>query len=235
MDRTILLVEDSPIPLPHFQNELREHNWNVLRAMDIQDALSRLETERKAKRRIDIAAIDLGIPPGIDDPFHGGIHLIRTLRAQSATESMPVLAYTSMGVREFDYGQALKILLSLRASFITTRPPIQEKLKFVDAVEYTWMGYVLISPVAADFLNRAIANRPDPLDEKHWETLTLLEQQISYSQIASQMKIGVEGVKARVSRIKEILEDAREIEPDAETEDLVRWYRQNKVRFSRTD
>jgi len=47
------------------------------------------------------------------------------------------------------------------------------------------------------------------------------------------MSLSAEGVKARVGRIKDILIDQQEIPYDAQLDEIVQWYRQKKVRYSR--
>jgi len=230
-NRTILLVEDSRHQGVALKADLSEGGWNVVRANDVQDALYRLEESKRISPEVDMAAVDLGIPPGLDNPLLGGIRLVEQMRKQVGMV-FPIIAYTSLPPQAFDYSLAIRRLLSLRSSFIYLRP-MEDKLSFADLVEYAWMGYVLVAPVPADFLPRAIADRPDPLDEKHWGTLKLLDEQVGYAQIADRMSLSVEGVKARVARIKEVLLQAGEISHDAQVDELIQWYRQKKVRYSR--
>lgn len=232
MQRTILLVEDQRYQFAPLSSELKEKGWNVLWAQNVNDGLGELQKARESKAPIDMAAIDLGIPPGMDNPLEGGIKLIREIRKTTDGENLPILAYTSLTPKEFDYSLAVKHLLVMRASFICLRP-ISDKVNFTDLIESSWLGYVVIAPQPADFLSKAIPDQPDPLDDHHWETLALLQRQLTYSQMAHEMKISVEAVKARVSRIKEILISLEELPYDAPTEDLGHWYLQKRVRYSR--
>jgi len=232
MQRTILLVEDSKYQFAPLDGELKERGWKVLQAQNVSDGVYQFKAAHDSKQKLDMAAIDLGIPPGMDNPLEGGIKLIRELRAMPEGEKLPVLAYTSLTPKEFDYSLVLKNLLALRASFICLRP-ISDNVEFADLIEYGWLGYVIIAPQPADFLHKAVPNRSDPLDDKHWETLALLHQQMTYSQMASEMKLTVEAVKARVTRIKEILIELDELPYDAQTDDLTKWYLQHRVRYSR--
>lgn len=232
MQRTILLVEDQRYQFAPLDSELKDRGWKVLAAQNVHDGLYQIQAARQTKQKIDMAAIDLGIPPGMDNPLEGGIKLIREFRAMSDGEHLPILAYTSLTPKEFDYSLAVKNLLALRASFICLRP-ISDKVNFADLIEYSWLGYVVIAPQPTDFLPKAIPDRSDPLDDKHWETLLLLHRELTYSQMAQEMKLTVEAVKARVTRIKEILIDLNELPYDAQTEDLNLWYLQKRVRYSR--
>lgn len=232
MQRTILLVEDSKYQFTPLAAELKDKNWNVIAAQNLNDSIYEFQTARASRQKIGIAAVDLGIPPGADNPIEGGVKLISELRRMNEGVSFPILAYTSLTPKEFDYSLVVKKLLALRSSFIYLRP-INGNINFADLIELSWMGYVIISPQPADFLQKAIPDRPDPLDDKHWETLDLLHQYQTYSQIAYKTKVTVEAIKARVSRIKEILIDAGELPFDAETEDLIQWYLQKKIRYSR--
>jgi hypothetical protein len=96
-----------------------------------------------------------------------------------------------------------------------------------------WMGYVFISPTPANFLSKTIAEIPDPLDGKQWETLKFLDQDKGLTKIADDMNLTVEGLKARLLKIKDILIETGEISADAETEDLIRWYRKMRTRYAR--
>lgn len=229
MKRNILLVEDSKMQLSALSLELKDGGWNIVHAGDVENALHQMEQGLKLKDPIKMAAIDLGLPPAIDDPNLGGILLIRKLRERFGME-FPIIAYTSMSPKEFDYSSVVRQLLGLRVSFVYLRPM---DVNFCDVVEYVWKGYLILSPVPADFLTKAIADTPDPLDKDHWETLMYLDRQLTYSQIGNAMGLSAEGVKARVGRIKEILIDSQEIPHDAQLEEIVHWYRQKKVRYSR--
>lgn len=230
MKITVLLVEDSNIQLKALQNEFKEKGWDIVYAQDVNSALFEVERMTKEGRQIDVAAIDLSIPPVIDDPISGGIRLIRKLRKNPSTNSIKVLAYTSAGPKEFDYSLVLRNLLTLRASFISLRG---EQVNLTSLLEFVWMGYVFISPTPVNFLPKSIAEHPDPLDNRQWETLKSLDQERSLTKIADDMGLTVEGVKARLPKIKDALVDAGELDPDIETDDLIRWYRQMRVRYAR--
>lgn len=230
MDITVLLVEDSGIQLKALQSELKEKGWNVIYAQDVNGALYQVDKIAKEKKRIDVAMIDLGIPPVLDDPIRGGIELIRKLREKPDMQSLKVLAYTTAGPKEFDYSLILKNLLFLQASFTSLRG---EQVDLSSLLEFVWLGYVVISPTPALFLPKSIAERPDPLDSKQWETLKLLDQDKSLTKIADEIGLTVEGIRARLPKIKDALNEVGEISPDAETEDLIRWYRMMRTRYSR--
>lgn len=230
MTRNILLVEDSRIQRSALSLELRDGGWNIIHAADMDNALYQVEESQKHGEPVEMAAVDMGLPPNLGDPDHGGMVVIRKLREKFGME-FPVIAYTAMSPKEIDYGYYVRQLLGLRVSFVFARPM---DVNFSDLVEYVWKGYVFLSPVPADFLAKAIADTPDPLDKDHWETLKYLDRQISYSQIGTAMGLSAEGVKARVGKIKEILIDLGEIPTDAQLDEIVQWYRQKKVRYARS-
>ena len=230
MEITVLLVADSNIQLKALQGELKEKGWNIVYAQDVNGALYQVEKIAKEKKRIDVAVIDLGLPPVLDDPIRGGIRLIRKLRENPETQSLKILAYTSAGPKEYDYPLVLRNLLVLQSSFISLRG---EQVDLPSLLEFVWLGYVFVSPTPANFLQKSIAEIPDPLDSRQWETLKFLDQDKSLTKIADDMGLTVEGVKARLTRIKDILIETKEISPDAETEDLIRWYRTMRTRYAR--
>lgn len=227
---SVLLVEDSNIQFRALQSELKEKGWNVIYAQDVNGALFQVEKVLNEKKCIDVAMIDLGIPPVLDDPIQGGIRLIRELRENSHLQSLKILAYTSAGPREFDYSLILRNLLVLQSSFLSLRG---EQVNLASLLEFVWMGYVFVSPTPANFLSKAIAEVPDPLDGKQWETLKFLDQDKSLTKIADEMGLTMEGLKARLAKIKDILMETAEIGLDPETEDLIRWYRKMRTRYAR--
>jgi CheY-like chemotaxis protein len=230
MNITVLLVEDSSIQFRALQSELKDKGWDVIYAQDVNGALFQVDKVIKEKRCIDVAMIDLGIPPVLDDPVQGGIRLIRKLRANPDLQSLKILAYTSAGPKEFDYSLILRNLLVLRSSFLSLRG---EQVDLASLLEFVWMGYVFISPTPANFLPKTIAETPDPLDSKQWETLKFLDQDKSLTKIADDMGLTVEGFKARLPKIRDSLIETGEIGPDADTEDLIRWYRAMRTRYTR--
>ena len=230
MKITVLLVEDSNIQFKALQSELKEKGWDVIYAQDVNGALFQVDKVVQEKRCIDVAMIDLGIPPVLDDPVQGGIRLIRKLRENPDLQSLKILAYTSAGPKEFDYSLILRNLLVLQASFLSLRG---EQVDLASLLEFVWMGYVFISPTPANFLPKTIAEIPDPLDSKQWETLKFLDQDKSLTKIADDMGLTVEGFKARLPRIKDSLIETGQISHDAETEDLIRWYRLMRTRYAR--
>jgi DNA-binding NarL/FixJ family response regulator len=230
MKITVLLVEDSNIQFKALQSELKEKGWDVIYAQDVNGALFQVEKVIQEKRCIDVAMIDLGIPPVLDDPIQGGIRLIRKLRENPDLQSLKILAYTSAGPKEFDYSLILRNLLVLQASFLSLRG---EQVDLASLLEFVWMGYVFISPTPANFLSKTIAEIPDPLDSRQWETLKFLDQDKSLTKIADDMGLTVEGFKARLPKIKDSLVETGQIGHDAETEDLIRWYRLMRTRYAR--
>lgn len=229
MTRSILLVEDSKIQLSALSSELKDGGWNIVHAGDVESALYQMEQSLKMKDPIKMAAVDLGLPPDIDNPDLGGILLIKKLRTRFGME-FPIIAYTSMSQKEIDYSNYVRQLLGLRTSFVYLRPM---DVHFCELVEYVWKGYLILSPVPADFLTKAIADTPDPLDRDHWETLMYLDRKLTYAQIGTAMNLSAEGVKARVGRIKEILIDLQQLPHDAQLDEIVQWYRQKKIRYAR--
>jgi CheY-like chemotaxis protein len=232
MTRTILLVEDSSLQYKALAAELEDQDWTLIRAQDRQDASYQYDQAVGMGKQVNMVAVDLGLPPAKDNLLLGGIGAIQDLRQRESTRGLPILAYTSLTPKEFDYGLVMKYLLTLRCSFIYLRP-MGDKEEFTDLVEYAWMGYIILSPVPADFLSSAVTLQPDPLDERLWETLRQLDMGVSQARIAQAMSLTVEGVKARIGRVRELLVEAGEQPADAETEDLIRWYREKKVRYSR--
>lgn len=230
MIRHVLLVEDVEYQFRSLADELRTEGWEVIHANDKEDALYRLRVLKEENTKLDVAAIDLGLPPAKDDPMKIGLQLINELRQHKEYCDLPVLAYTAL-VR-FDYATVLRQLLVHRASFIYLRPMGQD-VRFVDILNYVRLGFVLLSPTPAEYLPSAVPSEPDPLDEKLWETLGELNKGLSQSQAANELNISSETVKSRVDKVKQILTDLDAIPADARSDELLAWYREHKARYAR--
>ena len=81
----ILLVDDEPRLLHVVGLYLSMEGFEVTEASDGTEALAKLETEQ-----FDLAILDV-MMPGVD-----GIEVCRHIRSQPATQSMPVLVFTSL-------------------------------------------------------------------------------------------------------------------------------------------
>lgn len=230
--RRLLLVEDIPMQYDSLKTQLESAGWHLLHAMDEQSALHQVIQAQDEKWPIEIAVVDLGLPPGVDNPFRGGLPLIKQLRA--GQENLPILAYTSILPTAVDYSVLVSEFLPRRVSFVYLRQLVGPP-SFTEAVQLVWKGFLLLSPAAADQLPMAVAARPDPLSEEMWQTLELLSRNMAHKEVASQLgTIKKDAVKNRVARIKDILIDSGELEHyQADTSGIIDWYRINHVRYRR--
>jgi DNA-binding NarL/FixJ family response regulator len=228
--RRLLIIEDNQLPYQSLKLEFEGSGWYVNHAIDESSTWRAIDLAAQTQNLIEAVVLDLGLPPSVDDPLITGLPLAVKLRARFPR--MPLLAYTSLSPQAIDYNTLIAGLLPLRASFVYMRR-MGGGVSLADLLELAWQGYVFLSPVPADHLPQAVAARPDPLNDRHWETLHLLSQGLSQKQVAQALPgVGVDGVKARVVKIKELLVDAHEIEM-TEMEDILGWYRQNYVRYRR--
>jgi diguanylate cyclase (GGDEF)-like protein/PAS domain S-box-containing protein len=83
--RTILLVDDSPVNLGVIVESLEGHGYEVLVAVDGEEALQRVEIAKP-----DLVLLDV-MMPGID-----GFEVCRRLKAQEHTQNIPVIFMTSL-------------------------------------------------------------------------------------------------------------------------------------------
>jgi CheY-like chemotaxis protein len=226
----VLLVEDVPFQLRSLRDELTEAGWIVDHAQDEEGALYRLRRLEEEGKKLDVAAIDLGLPPAKDDPLKYGIELISKLRAQKSYVDLPILAYTALVT--FDYASVVRRLLNFRASFICLRP-MGEDVRFVEILDYVRKGYLFLSPTPASYLPSAVLGKPDPLDDKLWETLKKLNQGVTRNRAAEDGGVAPDTIKSREEKIKMILVSREELPVDARRDELLAWYRENRVRYGR--
>ncbi len=230
MSKLVLLVEDVPYQRRSLSDELKEDGWEVIHANDEGDALFRLLALQKEGKRIEVAAIDLGLPPAKDDPLKYGMQLIAKLRAQKNYGDLPILAYTALAT--FDYAAVVRRLLNFRTSFICLRP-MGEDVRFVDIMEYVRKGYLFLSPTPASYLPSAVLKQADPFDDKLWETLAQLNTGVTQNKVGENIGRSGDTIKTRLKDARTILVERKELPDDARTDELLAWYRENRVRYGR--
>lgn len=232
-NRRLLIVEDSPMQYELLRMQTEADNWSILRADDEVSALRQMDQAHQENWPIEVVAVDLGLPPGLDNPLRGGLPLIEKLRNRQ--ENLPILAYTGIPPTTTDYPYLVARFLPLRVSFIYLRPMVGPP-SFAEMVELVWKGFFVLSPAPADQLPIAVAKKPDPLSDDQWETLELLSSNLVYKEIAENLvtPVSKDAVKVRIARIKELLFDAGEIGYEhAETRDIIDWYLTHYVRYRR--
>lgn len=230
--RRLLIVEDQTVTYTGLKEHFEKAGWAVERAGDAESAIYAVGRAAGSGSPFDLVLVDLGLPPVINDPFRGGLPLIDRLREDWS--DLPIAAYSALTSREFDYARALKALLVRRVSFLPTRvTPVPELLS---AAELASLGYCVVPGAAAGYLEKAIADRPDPLDEKDWQILKGLSKGLSDSKIAEGMEdLQQDAVRKRIRKIRDTLVDSNWL-PENQTDrsQLGQWYRDHHVRFSRT-
>lgn len=231
--RRLLIVENSPLQYEFLRMQVEPDQWAILRAEDEASSLRQMERAIQEDWPIEIAAVDLGLPPGADNPMRGGLPLIENLRRWQ--ENLPILAYTSIPPTSTNYPYLVARFLPLRVSFIYLRP-MSGPPSFIEMIEMVWKGFFVLSPAPTDQLPMAVADQPDPLSADQWETLELLSSNLAYKEIAASLDNPVtrDGVKSRIARIKEILFDVSEIHyENAESRDIIDWYLTHYIRYRR--
>jgi CheY-like chemotaxis protein len=237
--KRLLLVEDQFSEADILSNYLKEAGWQVTRANDRQDAFYRIDEASKRGEEFDFFAIDLGLPPLDEDHAEEGVRLAVELRQRF--ENHPILAYTAQGHKTIDYDLVLRQLLVARISFIYRRRR-DERISFAEVVGIVDKGYLVISPTPADYLPLAIPSMPDPLSDKHWQALKLLNEGKTYAQVGKEIDRSPEAVQNWVNEMRETLacfilpqgiEDVQSSSGSIQLEDLTNWYRNNRVKYCR--
>ncbi len=237
--KRLLLIEDQSSQAETLTRSLKENGWNVTRAYDRQDTFFRIEQASRRQEQFDFFAVDLGLPPLDEDHAEEGIRLAIELRERF--ENYPILAYTAQGHKTIDYDLVLRQLLVARISFIYCRRR-DERISFAEVVEIVNKGYLVISPTPADYLPLAIPSTPDPLSDKQWQTLKLLNEGKTYAQMGKEMDRTSESIQNWIGDIRDALApfilpaDMGDIHNSRETiqlKDLTNWYRNNRVKYCR--
>lgn len=229
--RHLLIVEDISSQREALRLQFQQSGWQISVAVDGEDALYRYQQAQEMNDPIEAVLTDLGLPPGVDNPWRAGIPLVHALRTQQ--ESLPILAYTSLPPRAMSFAKIVAELLPRRVSFIYLRGKGEVDLPHL--LNQVWEGFFILSPVPADFLPWATACEPDPLTVDHWQTIRLLSQGLGHKEVARELgTVGRDAIKTRVAKIKEVLIDAGMLtsaQPD--TQDVLDWYRAHHVRYRR--
>lgn len=229
--RSLLLVEDSRLQYAAIKLELENTHWQIIHCLDMAAALHAYEQGEESGAHVGMAAIDLSLPPDPDNPLRIGLRLAKTLRQRDP--NLPILAYTSISPSATRFDMLVAELLPLKISFVYLRSSDEPAMAHI--LDLVWQDYFILSPGPADFLPRAVAEKPDPLEDDLWETLALVAQGKSYPEIAAELpNVGMEGVRSRVNRIREALIDKGELaEYQRDRLDLANWFRDHHVRYRR--
>lgn len=232
--RMILVIEDKLQQFRTIRTELVEVGWEVFRAEDEASTWRELELAAAGGRSFDAVLLDMGLPPDIDNPLKVGVPLAGALRRQLPLT--PILAYTAIipAAGLIDYDKLLAALLPLKISFIYQRK-LPDEDTFSGLLDLILRGFYVLGPGAAEFLPQAVADSPDPLLDKDWETLRGLGLALSDSQIGPHVELTESGVRNRVGNIWERLMEL-ELIPAADRLDrraVVDWYFANRVRYRR--
>ena len=121
--KTVLLVDDSPVNLGVVVESLEMHGYDVLVAMDGEEALLRVEVATP-----DLILLDV-MMPGID-----GFEVCRRLKARESTRDIPVIFMTSLGgvddkVRGFEVGAMDYVTKPLQVEEVRARINTHLKLR----------------------------------------------------------------------------------------------------------
>lgn len=227
---SILLVDDAHRQLRQLQIELEDGGLTVHRAWDFASTLDVLAQWGENKLQIDAVALDLGLPPGHDDPFNTGIPLARRIREEY---DLPVLAYTSLTPKSVDFPRLLAELLPLRVSFVSLRS-LPADFSIADLLQLVWRGFFFLSPVSADFLRYAVAKRPDPLDREEWEILRQVNDGMTNKDVGRELHCSADTVKNKLQKIGDKLSEGHYLHlPSNDRDDMARWYNEHHIRYHR--
>lgn len=231
---TVLLIEDTDASYEGIRRDFDAGGWRVFRARDERDVWHQLQRLTDEGHTVDAIALDLGLPPFVEEPLQVGLPLAEELRRRYP--AMPILAYTQLGLNknDQDFGLILHKFLPLRVSFVAPRQ-FPANVTFADLLEHARQGFVFVSPGIANLLPKAVPARPDPLTPEQWHTLRLVSDGLTRKEIAAALPgVGESGVKARLLAIATRLRDVEELESyEGTPDDLKRWYREHYARYCR--
>jgi CheY-like chemotaxis protein len=230
-----LVIEDKNAQYRMVSDDLESGGWQLRRAIDEAGTLRELEQSSVIGPRFDAVAIDLGLPPDIDNPLRVGVPLAETIRR--LYPSLPVLAYSSISPTSggAHYDLLLSRFLPLGVSFVYLRR-LPDDVPLCVLLEQVRLGFHILGPGPADFLPKVAATAPDPLDKKLWDTLEALSRGLTDRQIAEYLNdVGEHGSRHRIDQIRLALVSAGFFSHDQRVErrELVTWYREHRVRYRR--
>lgn len=231
--RSVLLVDDMPMSAVPIKAELCEAGWRVRWVTSAAEGRAIAEQAARTREQFDLFAIDLGLPPDIDDPLVTGVPLVRLLRI--SYPEVPIVAYTVNNHKLFPYELILRELLPLNVSFFHSR---ERETDFVSQLaDLVARGYFIVSPAGTIALPRTVPQRPDPLGAENWQILRRISERETYAAIALHINgLRNEGsVRGRVDRqIRPALVDAGWLSPsDTDQMDLKYWFDEHAARYRR--
>ncbi len=89
MQKKILVVEDNELNLKLFQDLLEAHNWQVISTKDGREGFALANTEKP-----DLILMDIQLR-GIS-----GLDIIRKIKSEKTTRSIPVIAVTAYAMKD---------------------------------------------------------------------------------------------------------------------------------------
>lgn len=90
--KKILFIEDEPDQIMMVSMRLKKNNYEVISAMEGQEGLEKVVTEKP-----DLILVDI-LMPGMD-----GFEVCRRLRKDPVTKNIPVIATTAAGMDDIEY------------------------------------------------------------------------------------------------------------------------------------
>lgn len=231
---TVLVIEDKTPQYRLVSEDLKAGGWLVRRGTDEASAWRELDLSAGGPE-LEAVVIDLGLPPGVEDPHQTGAPLAEAIRHRYP--HLPILAYTGISPTDekAQYDVLLSRFLPLGISFVYYRA-LPDEVPLCRLLEQVRLGFFVLGPGPADYLSRAVATLPDPLGKKRWDTLSALSQGLTDEQIAEMLQdISESGSRYRITKIREVLLAAgffRDV-PQIERRELIRWYKEHRVRYRR--
>lgn len=226
--RVILFIEDFDVQADGVLRHLNKKVWKAIRCKSPDEALRYLNEASDKGELPDVVSIDLGLEPKRSVPDIG-LELLQAIRKRWG--GLPIIVHSSLDVDE----SVVQKVVAQGASYYYLR---ESNLKtYVDLLPYVAQGIMIFTQVPAGYLPKVANRHPDPFfDRDEWKrTIKLLDEGLTYSQIAQRVGRTERAIMARVQRMAIKLETLDEIDPIAETEShepyrqaVVNWYRKNK-------
>lgn len=99
MKKSVLLIEDEPLLIDLYQEGWHDQDFDLLIALDGEEGL------KLANQRPDLILLDI-LLPGIN-----GFEVLRRLKANNRTKSIPVIVLTNLGSEKTDKDKQLALSL----------------------------------------------------------------------------------------------------------------------------
>ena len=211
----ILIVDDHPMIVEAYKNllasaELKEYNFSVETAFDIDSALSKIERSAEASKPYDICFFDIKLPPSSDGKIISGEGLALVARELLPEAKIVILTMFNENHRIYNLLKTVNPDGLLIKNDITSRDFIIAMDSIINNPPY------YSSTVINYFRKQSVADPDQLLDDINRKIVYFLSQGVKTKNLPNHINLSLSAIEKRKITIKNLLKLQ-----DANDEDMI--------------